>query len=381
MNKHLSSYFDDFLSKIRPEDEETSAYKEAHKTLRERLTADATLKPIIVNTFLQGSYRRATAIRPEGENRSDIDVVVVTRLSETEYSPPTKAMEVFRSFLDTHYKGDWEFHDRSINIALDEVELDLVVTSAPSEIQEGILKSESVSTDRSIEEASDWWLGGAWIPIEKRQSRYERDYLRAADQAKWKVDPLRIPDRAAKEWRDTHPLEQIRWTQDKNGLCAGHYVNVVKALKWWRRLRHTTPKYPKGYPVEHLIGDCCPDTITSIAEGVVLTLEAIESKYQSYADAGTVPFLADHGVTEHDVFKRISGEEFAAFHKQICTAADVARAAFDEDDDLVAKAEGWQKLFGDKFPSPEPGEGGDRGGPGGFTKRTTPTLIGSGRFG
>lgn len=45
MNKHLSSYFDDFLSEIRPQDEETSAYKEAHKTLRDRLTANATSSP------------------------------------------------------------------------------------------------------------------------------------------------------------------------------------------------------------------------------------------------------------------------------------------------------------------------------------------------
>ena len=38
----------------------------------------------------------------------------------------------------------------------------------------------------------------------------------------------------ANEWQPTHPLETMKWTWDKNRRCNGHYVNVVKALKWWR---------------------------------------------------------------------------------------------------------------------------------------------------
>lgn len=57
----------------------------------------------------------------------------------------------------------------------------------------------------------------------------------------------------------------------------GHYVNVVKAIKWWRRL-NAAPPYPKGYPLEHLIGISCPDGIASVAEGVVRTLEDIRDR-------------------------------------------------------------------------------------------------------
>ena len=376
MNKHLPTYFDDFLKEIRPTTDEVAAYKDAHQTLRARLVADPTLAPAIVNTFLQGSYRRATAVRPERGRRSDVDVVAVTCLSKDEYTPQA-AMDVFEDFLDTHYAGQWEFHGRSIGIAVDDVELDLVITSAPSEVQEGILKSESVSTDDSLEEAPDWRLAPWWFPIEKRSSSGALGW-RATEEAQWKLEPLRIPDRDAADWQDTHPLEQMRWTQEKNARCNGHYVNVVKALKWWRRAKRPTPKYPKGYPVEHIIGVCCPDDIQSVAQGVTLTLEAIARDYQIYADLNTVPILQDHGVPSQNVWKRITPADFVAFHKQVCDAAEIARRAFDEEEDLKAKVKGWQKLFGDEFPDP-PDDGGN--GRGGFTPRSGPTKIDSGRFG
>lgn len=375
MNKHLPTYFDDFLKEIRPTDEEVAGYKDAHQTLRSRLIADPTLSPAIVNTFLQGSYRRATAVRTERGRRSDVDVVAVTCLSEDEYTPQA-AMDEFAEFLDTHYEGQWELNGRSIGIVVDGVELDLVVTSAPSETQEGILKSASVSTDESLEEASDWRLEPSWLPVEKRYGESVLDW-RAAEESQWKLEPLRIPDRDAEDWQYTHPLEQIRWTQEKNGRCNGHYVNVVKALKWWRRAKHPTPKYPKGYPVEHLIGVCCPDSIQSVAEGVTLTLEAIACDYQFDADRNRVPDLWDHGVPSQNVWKRITPEDFVAFHQQVCDAAKIARTAFDEEDDLAAKVTKWQELFDDAFPDP-PDDGGGRGG---FTPRTGPTKIESGRFG
>ena len=58
----LPSYFSDFLSAIRPTDSQKEDYKTGHKTLRERLNNDEKLGPILVSDFLQGSYRRATAI-------------------------------------------------------------------------------------------------------------------------------------------------------------------------------------------------------------------------------------------------------------------------------------------------------------------------------
>ena len=46
----------------------------------------------------------------------------------------------------------------------------------------------------------------------------------------------------------------------------------MKAIKWCVE-KHTEPKHPKGFPLERLIGECCPDGIESVAEGMMKTLE------------------------------------------------------------------------------------------------------------
>lgn len=369
----LPSYFNDFLAEIRPQDYHVNDYKTGHLTLRKRLYADETLSPIIVNTFLQGSYRRATAIRPQGGKRADVDVIVVTKLSEDEYTPE-KALELFVPFLEKYYKGKYEPQGRSFGIELSYVDLDLVVTSAPSESEMRIFNADSVTsfdTPETPKADDDWRLVPSWVSLEDRSImsfsnlRYRLDA--ASKETEWRTSPLRIPDRDTEEWQDTHPLEQIRWTWEKNRRCNKHYVNVVKALKWWRRINHPTPKYPKGYPVEHLIGKCCPDGINSVAEGVTKTLEAIARDYKIYADSRIVPDLRDHGVITHNVFKRVSATDFAEFHSQVCAAAVIAREAL-EAKTISESSRNWRILFGNKFPE------------GGFSPRNNVSQIDGGRF-
>ncbi len=378
----LPTYFADFLKEIRPTKSQKDDAKAGHKTLRKRLHADKTLSPIIIDTFLQGSYRRSTAIRPNGEICFDVDVIVVTKLDEN-YFTPSQAMKLFEPFLEEHYKDKWVYQGRSIKITLSYVVLDLVVTSAPSEADIKKLSKASVITDATLEEAEDWRLVESWVSPEDRWRPGIKALLELAQkEAEWKLAPLRIPDRDTKQWEDTHPLEQITWTQAKNKACNRHYINVVKALKWSRRLNHATPKYPKGYPLEHIIGQCCPSGISSVAEGVTLTLEEIAVRYAEDVKNERVPFLPDHGVPTHDVLHRLSVEDFAAFHTQVCEDAVIARRALDATT-VKESANEWRKLFGDKFPAPpeDDDEGNSKNAKtGGYTPREHPTVIGGGRY-
>ena len=95
----LNSYFTDFLSKIRPTEAQTTESKEAHTRLRERLLADEYLGPMIVSVFLQGSYRRATSIRPQGDDKLDVDLVAVTRFRRQDYPVADDVMNEFTTFL------------------------------------------------------------------------------------------------------------------------------------------------------------------------------------------------------------------------------------------------------------------------------------------
>ena len=355
----LPSSFNEFLKEIRPTSNHTGDMMTGYKTLDTRLWDDEKLSPLIVNTFLQGSYRRATAVRPRGGKRADVDLVVVTKLKREEYTPQ-QAMDLFVPFLNKHYKGKWEPQGRSFGIGLSYVDLDLVITSAPSEAESAALKSASVSATDTPEEVDDWRLVPSYVKFAERSlPDAARRMEQARKEAEWKLSPLHIPDREAREWDETHPLAQIRWTWEKNKACNKHYVNVVKALKWWRRIGPESPKYPKGYPLEHLIGQCCPGGITSIAEGVTRTLETIASTYATYASLKIVPTMPDHGVPAHDVFHRLTGEDFAAFHALARDGAATARRALDAKT-AQESAEEWRKLFGDKFPVPAKSESGSR---------------------
>jgi hypothetical protein len=345
----MNSSFRQFLTDIRPTANQMDDMRTGYKTLRSRLLDDEKLKSIIVSTFLQGSFRRATAVRPKGDKRADVDLVVVTKIKREDYTPH-EAMDFFVPFLNKHYEGKWKPQGRSFGIELSYVDLDLVITSAPSEAESLALKSASVTTLDTPEDVDDWRLVPSYVSFGERdlpgmQQRVEL----ARKEAAWKLSPLHIPDREVNAWDETHPLAQIQWTWDKNKSCNKHYVNVVKAIKWMRRIGPESPKYPKGYPLEHIIGQCCPDGINSVAEGVTKTLEAIKNNYGGYATLKMVPNMSDHGVPAHNVLHRLSGEDFSAFYNLVSDAAVTARKALDAGSEKEA-SEYWQKILGDKFP-------------------------------
>lgn len=370
----LPTYFSDFLRNIRLTQNQIDDLITGHTTLRERLDNDETLSKIIVSTFLQGSYRRSTAIRPKNEQRSDVDVIVVTKLAKEEYTPE-QAMKVFEPFLEKHYAGKYRYQGRSIGIELSYVDLDLVITSAPSEAEEGILRSESLLNTYSIEDYEEIAKSfGASSFLSEQLGQFLR-FAKSATEPEWKTSPLYIPDRNVEKWIETHPLEQIRWTWNKNANCNTHYVNVVKALKWWKRV-NDPENHPKSYPLEHLIGQSCPDGIESVAEGVTLSLEYIVKNFKDK------PFLSDHGVPEHDVLGRVTEEEYEAFYEKVKDAAVIARKALDAET-VEESAEEWRKLFGNKFPEPPKNSSNSSysgGSHGGFTTRTEKTNPGGGRF-
>ena len=317
------------------------------------------MKSILVSTFLQGSYRRATAVRPKGEAKLDVDIIVVTRISQSDYPNPDKAMDQFVPFLQKHYKGKYRRQGRSFGIERSYVNLDLVITSAPSEAEEEVYESKAVRTDETLEDINDWLLVKSWIPQSERINSQADSLMRQAilKDEEWKTEPLWIPNRDAGEWEPTHPLEQIKWTWAKNANCNKHYVNVVKAIKWWQRVHHEDDR-PKGYPLEHLIGACCPYDIKSVAAGVTLTLEAIVANYRVNAQLKQTPCLPDHGVPKN-VLDRVSGEEFAEFYEHAETVAEIAREALDAND-KDKSIEKWRELFGSKFPdSDDNGNNGD----------------------
>ena len=349
----VPSYFADFLHNIRLTKSQIDDCAAGHRVLRQRLNDDEELSADIVDTFLQGSYKRHTAIRPTSDGeRSDVDVIVVTKMDSKQWTPQ-QALDRFKPFLERYYKGKYRAQGRSWGISLSYVDIDLVVTSAPSEATSAMY-----------------------------QTFFELDdeMLKAAGDKEWKMEPLLIPDRKVGAWEKTHPLAQILATVRKNKETDGNYINVVKVIKWWKNALHPSPEHPKSYPLEHLIWTVCPDSIKSVAEGVVKTFEHIRDEYSWCVKCNMKPRLPDHGVPEHDVLARVTCDEFSEFYKLACEAAITARDAYD-DEDVRSSVKKWRELFGEKFPPP-PDDSGDTDddSKGGYTPRDSPSIIGGGRF-
>ncbi|HEU4407692.1 MAG TPA: hypothetical protein VFS43_20680 [Polyangiaceae bacterium] len=312
---NLPSYFDKLLEEIEPSPSYKDDQRSGHQTLRRRLAEDDKFGPIHVNTFLQGSYKRCTAIHPG----KDVDVVVVTSLDP---SPgKTKAAEanaLLGAFLERHYKGKYKPQSRSYGITLSYVTLDVVLATS-TELQNKKLLAD-VRVRSELEDP------GAWLE-----------------------SPLWIPDRDLKRWVETDPKRQLEWTTARNAASGGFFVPLVKMFKWWRKVTYETPKYPKGYLLERIAGECCDVGKRDHAEGFVALLENIVAKYGNYPAMGIVPFLPDAGVRDHNVLGRLTLEDFATFMDKVTAALMTARAALAEKD-KEKSVELWRQLFKGAFP-------------------------------
>lgn len=350
LTMELPTTFKTFLQDIRPTQAQREDFKKGHTLLRERLLATEALKEVIVTTFLQGSYRRATAICPHDGVRSDVDLVVVTNL-DRHLVTPDAALTRFVPFLRKHYNGKWRRNERSLGIELSYVDLDLVVTSSPPEVELVRKEAQAGMLD-------------------------EDEFPTPGEAAAWKTESLWIPNRQVDRWEPTHPLLQLAETRAKNARCNGHFVNVVKAIKWWKRQSGSMPKHPRSYPLERLVFEYCPDGIKSVAEGLTRTFETIGAYVHANA---AVPFLDNPGVSPaQNVMARVPGDDFRAFVERVRAASPLARRALDSTDEATS-ARLWRDLLGPRFPS-NPG-GGSGSTPGGYSPRTEVSNPPGGRFG
>lgn len=124
----LPSRFKRFLEQIRPSAAHINQLRRGHTNLRRLILRDHELRNHIVTTFLQGSYRRSTAIRAvDGRIGSDVDIVLVTNLDPQAHAPDA-VLNRLKPILRPHYP-DLRMQGRSLRVEADDVALDLVLGS------------------------------------------------------------------------------------------------------------------------------------------------------------------------------------------------------------------------------------------------------------
>lgn len=312
---NLPSYFKDLLTAIEPSQSYKNDMRAGHLALRKRLAEDEDFSRYHLNTFLQGSYKRGTAIHPG----KDVDIVVVTSIDPDQPSSAKNANALLGKCLRKYY-DNVEPQTRSFGITLSYVKLDVVLAASRKLTKEAVLL-KAVRVADEIDDSSAW-----------------ADY------------PLVIPDRNLGDWVDTDPKRQLKWTSELNSKCDGYFVPLVKMFKWWRKEAYGTPKYPKGYILERIAGECVDPTARDHAEGFVKLLANIKAKFGVTAALGIVPHLSDPGVPSHNVAERLAPEDFQVFMKKVSECLPIAQAALAEGE-KAKSADLWRKVFGDKFPA------------------------------
>lgn len=348
----LETSFRVFLQEIALTDPEEKNLKKAHDDLKKNLkefSENSDFKELISTEFIQGSLKRKTCLKARPEKRSDIDVVIVTKLHEAEFSPQD-AQAKFLPFVEKYYSGQYKPKGRCIGVTLDDcdTDLDIVITSNPTEAQLGFLKE---ALFKNIDDLQNWEGEELQKSLDKFYKVARLDgmvKLSESNPEDWKIEPLRIPDKDAKQWQDTNPMAQVYWTIRKNQKCNNLFLPVVKSIKWMRESFGKFPEFPKGYTLEHIVGDCCPEGIVSIADGVTFTLEEIVNRYRPYIQREEVPVLNDRGVNTN-VLSRQKFSHFLEFYNRIAEAAVLARLALDADESHHS-SKIWRELLGEEFP-------------------------------
>ena len=287
--------FDEFLSDIEPSSTTKSNASSAHTELRDFLKKDDDFKEYHTNTFLSGSYKRNTAIRPrskDGETeRPDVDVIVET--THTLDDCPKKVIDLLYKTLKKEY-SDIRRQTRSVGINASKADMDVIPI-----IPDGIM--------------------------------------------------YRIPDRKQEEWIKTNPPGHTTWTTTTNTTAGGRFKPLVKLMKWWRRENPTISKKPKGFVIECIVAACMDYTETYYGELFVKTLEKIVEKYEWNVDNNIVPTIADPGGSGTSVTDGITSDAFNGFYNKVKKHAELGRKALNETDS--EKATGlWRQIFGDRFP-------------------------------
>ncbi len=309
----LPTYFKDFLSEINPSPSYVEDMQTGHRTLRKRLREDKDFKDIHVNTFLQGSYARDTAIHPG----KDVDIVVVTNV-DPDRTTVKDVYDFMKPILNRYYEDKWKLQGRSFGIELSYVDLDLVFAAS-----------------RHLDEDTYTTL-----------ARSEGLCDAAVD---WRKHPLLIPDSDLGKWVETHPKMQMQATTDLNKQSDGFFVPLVKIFKWWRKEAYQNPERPKGYILERIVAENIDVTCTSYPQHIQTLFANIIENYHSHYVRGTIPFLPDPGNPSHNVAGRVDPNDFRVFYKKVVDAFPIVNAACAATT-VATASENWRKLFGSKFP-------------------------------
>ncbi len=294
--------FQVFLQNVSLPDSQLASAQRSNNALRHYLANDNYFGRLTLDTFLNGSYARRTAVQPI----KDVDVIVVVDRDWVE-ADPSDAMESLRRKLAQRYT-DWRTRRqrRAVKVTLSDIRLDVVLAVAPDGLER----------------------------------------------------PLRIPDRELRRWIMTHPKRQLALVKALGTDTSGNYARLVRLFKAWTRARVAEADRPGSFVLEcavyHVL-TAQPDRFEgALDEGFAALLDGLYTwdfgRRGAFLSWGQ-PTVADPALPETNVAERWDHAAADRFKGKLELALrrleDIQRSRWDE-----TKVRHWGELFGGPFPAP-----------------------------
>lgn len=298
MIKTPQSAFNKLIKDIEPSKTTKSRAKSAQSDLRKSLSKHEEFNEYYKESFLSGSYKRDTAIRPQKNgkdiDRPDIDIIVVT--SHTLADSPTDVVHLLYKALNEKYTNVKK-QRRSIRIETSDVDMDVVPIIQP--------------------------------------------YAN--------IDTYYIADRELERWVETNPKKYTIWTTDVNDKAKGRFKPLVKLFKWWRRENKTVSKHPKGFILECITAESMSCSVKHYGELFVSMFKSFVEKYSWYISNNLVPTISDPGVPGNSITEGLTFSAFEGFYNKVKSHAEIGEKALNEEDEEIA-LNLWREVFGPRFP-------------------------------
>lgn len=297
--------FTELITDITPSTTTNNRSSSAHSNVRNELLADGTYGPEIITTFLGGSYKRKTAIRPVTKNgdteRPDVDIYVVVKGNTFTRTPEDLIEDLF-----------WAL-DRNRGV--------LNITRLKR--NRCSIAVSTNSADMDVSPFLDRQISGLY----------------------------RIGNRHTGEWYYTDPVEHTDWSARVNKAVGGRFNPMVKLGKWSRREFPTLYKHPKSIALEALIAKHMNANLTHYGELTYELYRSIVDAYAVHRVIGSCPHLDDPAIDGGNLLSGVSGEAFAAFYDKAKYFRDQALKGLEAEDQDVATKH-WRRIFGSRFPGP-----------------------------
>jgi len=294
--------FQVFLQNISLPDSQLASAQRSNNALRTYLANDDYFSRLTLDTFLNGSYARHSAVQPI----KDVDVVVVVDTNWMQ-ADPSRAMEALRRKLAQRYT-DWRTrrHRRAVRVTLSDICLDVLLATAPDGLER----------------------------------------------------PLRIPDRELQSWIKTHPRRQLELVNGLSSRTNGNYSRLVRLLKAWAHAKVAQPYRPRSFVLEcsvfHVVSAKPASFAGALDQAFALLLQELvvwdfgrATRLLSFGE----PVVGDPALPDVNVAERWSERGADRMREKLQLAlkrmAVLGRSRGDDNE-----VRHWADVFGSPFPAP-----------------------------